>query len=92
MINQIYQSNFICHVLTFCIVRTIPLRLIFGPKRGENAEWRRLHNQELHSLYCSPNINMIKSRRLRWTGHVVRMEEGKSAFKIVTGKHKRRVL
>ena len=47
---------------------------------------RRLHNEELHSLYCSPNIvRVIKSRRLRWAGHVARMEEGKSALKILTG-------
>ena len=50
-------------------------------------EWRRLDNEELHSLYRSPNIvRMIKSRRLRWVGHVSRMEEGRSAFKILTGK------
>ena len=62
------------------------LRQIFGPKRGENGEWRRVHNEELHSLYRSPNImRVIKSRRLRWAGHVARMEEG-SAFKILTGK------
>ena len=44
-------------------------------------------NEELHSLYRSPNIvRVIKSRRLRWTGHVAKMEEGRSAFKILTGK------
>ena len=48
-------------------------------------EWRRLHNEELHSFYRSPNIvRVIKSRRLRWTGHVARMEEGRRAFKILT--------
>ena len=57
------------------------------PKRDENGEWRRLHNEELHSLYRSPNIvTVIKSRRLRWAGHVARMEEGRSALKILTGK------
>ena len=46
-------------------------RRIFGPKRGANGEWRRLHNEELHSLHRSPNIvRVIKSRRLRWAGHV----------------------
>ena len=50
--------------------------------RDENGEWRRLHNEELHSLYRSPNIvRVIKSRRLRWAGHVARMEEGRSAFR-----------
>ena len=63
------------------------LRRIFEPKRYENWEWRRLHNEELHSLYRSPNIvRVIKSRRLRWTGHVARMEEGRGAFKLLTGK------
>ena len=64
-----------------------PTVRIFEPKRDENGEWRRLHNEELHSLYPSPNIiRVIKSRRLRWAGHVARMEEGRSAFKILTGK------
>ena len=63
------------------------LRRIFGPKRDENGEWRRLHKEELHGLYRSPNIvRVIKSRRLRWAGHVARMEEGRSAYKILTGK------
>ena len=63
------------------------LRRIFGPKRDENGEWRRLPNEELYSLYRSPNIvRVIKSRILRWAGHVARMEEGNSAFKILKGK------
>ena len=57
------------------------LRRIFGPKRYENGEWRRLYNEEIHSLYRSPNIvRVIKSRRLRWAGHVARMEDGRNAF------------
>ena len=56
---------------------------IFGSKSDENGDWRRLHNEELHSLYSSPDIaRMIKSRRLRWAGHVARMDESRSAFKI----------
>ena len=60
---------------------------IFGPKRDENGEWKRLHNEVLHSLYRSLNIvRVIKSRRLRWAGHVARMGEVRNAFKILTGK------
>jgi hypothetical protein len=52
------------------------LRKIFGPKREEDGSWRKLHNNELHSLYSSPNIvRMVKSRRLRREGHVARMGE-----------------
>jgi hypothetical protein len=49
------------------------LRRIFGPKREEDGLWRKLHNDELHSLYSSPNIvKVIKSRRMRWAGYVTR--------------------
>jgi hypothetical protein len=53
------------------------LRRIFGPKRDEvTGEWRKLHNKELHNLYSSPDIiRQIKSRRMRWEGHVARMGE-----------------
>jgi hypothetical protein len=52
---------------------------IFGPKRGEDRSWRKLHNDELNSLYSSPNIvRVIKSRRMRWARHVARMGEGRS--------------
>jgi hypothetical protein len=51
------------------------LRRIFGPKREEDGSWRKLHNDELHSLYSSPNIvRVIKSKRMRWAGYVARME------------------
>jgi hypothetical protein len=57
------------------------LRRIFGPKRDEvTGEWRRLHNKELSALYSSPNIiRVMKSRRLRWAGHVARMGERRGA-------------
>ena len=61
------------------------LRRIFGPKRNAYREWRRLHSEELHNLYRSFNIvRVIEYRRLKWAGHVARMEEGRSAFKILT--------
>ena len=55
------------------------LRRIFEPKRDEvTGEWRKLHNKELNDLYCSPSIvRGIKSRRMRWVGHVARMEESR---------------
>jgi hypothetical protein len=54
------------------------LRRIFGHKREEDGSWRKLHHDELHSLYSSPNIvRVIKSRRMRWAGHVARKGEGR---------------
>jgi hypothetical protein len=51
------------------------LRMVFGPKRDEvTGEWRKLHNEELNDLYSLPNIvRVVKSRRMRWAGHVARM-------------------
>jgi hypothetical protein len=66
------------------------LRRIFGPKRGEvTGEWRKLHNEELHILYSSPNIiRQIKSRRMRLAGHVARM--GKESVQGFGGKARRK--
>jgi hypothetical protein len=64
------------------------LREIFGPKRDEmTEEWRKLHNGELHDPYCSPNIIwFIKLRIMRWVGHVARMGERRSAYRILVRK------
>ena len=64
------------------------LRRIFGPKRdGVTGELRKLHNEELNDLYSSPNVlRVIKSRRMRWAGHVARMEEGRDVHKVLVGK------
>jgi hypothetical protein len=63
------------------------LRRIFGPKREEDGSWRKLHNDELHSLYSSSNIvEVIKSRRMRWTAHVARMGEGRGVYRVLVGR------
>ena len=63
------------------------LRRIFGPKRDVNGEWGKLCNEKLRSLYRSPYVvRVIKSRRLKWTSHAVRMEEGRSTLKMLTDK------
>jgi hypothetical protein len=67
------------------------LRRIFGLKRDEvTGEWRKLHNEELRDLYSSPSIiTIIKSRRMRWAGHVARMGEKGNAFRLLVGKIER---
>jgi hypothetical protein len=64
------------------------LRRIFGPKRDEvTGEWSKLHNEELHILYSSPNIiRQITSRRMRWAGHVARMGEKRNLYNVLIGK------
>jgi hypothetical protein len=63
------------------------LRRIFGPKRNEaTGDWRKLPNVKLHNLYSSPSIRIIKSRRMRWAGHVARMGEKRNACRILVGK------
>jgi hypothetical protein len=62
------------------------LRGIFGPKRDEvQRDWRKLHDEELHNLYSSPNIIKIKSRRMRWGGHVARTGEKTNPCRISVG-------
>jgi hypothetical protein len=67
-------------------------RRIFGPKRNEvTGEWKKLHSEELHSLYLTPNlIRQIKSRRVRWARHVACMGEKKKIYKVLMGKREGR--
>jgi len=64
------------------------LRIVFGPKRDEvTEEWRKLHNEELRDLYSLPNIvRVVKSRRVRWAGHVARMGQGRGVHSVMVGK------
>jgi hypothetical protein len=70
------------------VVENRVLRRMFGPKRDNlTGSWRKLHNEELHNFYSSPNISrLIKSRRMGWAGHVARMVETRNAYRILMGK------
>ena len=57
-----------------------------GLRKTITGEWRKLHNAELHAMYSSPNIGVLKSRRLRWAGHVARMEQSRNAYRVLVGK------
>jgi hypothetical protein len=64
------------------------LRRVFGPTREEvTGKWRKLHNEELNDLYSLPNIvRVVKSRRMRWAGHVARMGEDRVVYRVLVGK------
>jgi len=70
------------------VFENLVLRRIYGPRRGEvTGERRRLHNEELNDLYCSPNIvRVVKSRRMRWAGHVASMGEERGVYRDLVGK------
>jgi len=69
------------------VFETRVLRRIFGSKRDEETgDWRKLHDEELNDLYCSPNIvRVIKSRRMRWAGNMTRMGEGRGVYGVLVG-------
>ena len=64
------------------------LRRVFGSKRDKvTGEWRKLHNEDLRDLYSLPNIvRVVKSRRMKWAGHVARMGEGRGVHRVLVGK------
>jgi len=70
------------------VFENMVLRRIFEPRRDEvTGEWRRQHNEKLNDLYSSPNIvRVIKSRRMRWAGHVARMSEDRGVYRVLVGK------
>jgi len=70
------------------VFENMVLRRIFGPRRDDvTGEWRRLLNEELNYLYSSPNIvRVIKSRRMRWAGHVARMGEEREMYRVLVGE------
>ena len=70
------------------VFENMVLRRIFGPRRDEvTGDWSRLHNEELNDLYSSPNfVRVIKSRRMRWTGHVARMGQKRRVYRFLVGK------
>jgi hypothetical protein len=69
------------------IVQTIGIKIFVFCYNLLTGGWRKLHNEELHNLYSSPSIiGIIKSRRMRWAGHVARMGEKRNAYRILVGK------
>jgi hypothetical protein len=77
-------ARFKLKMVRYCVCPNAVLRRIFGPKRDEvTGDWRKLHNEELHELYSSPNI---KLRRMRWAGHVVWMGEERGMYRFLVGK------
>jgi hypothetical protein len=62
------------------------LRKIFGPKREEDGSWKKMHNDELHSLYSSPNIVGVIKSKMRWAGHVARMGAGRGVYRVLVGR------
>jgi hypothetical protein len=86
-LQDVDRDNFTFY-LSYTLACTLLLRRIFGPKRDEvTRKWRKLHNEKLNDFYTSPNIvRMIKSRRMRWAGHIARTGERRGVYRILVGK------
>jgi len=84
----LFVSQHVNHCATAVSLETRVLRRIFGPKRDEvTREWRKLKNEKLNDLYSSPNtVRVIKSKRMRWAGHVARMGETRDVYRILVEK------
>jgi hypothetical protein len=85
--------NFVSHFEGEHRLRVFENRVlrIFGPKREEEELWRKLHNDELHNLFSLPNVvRVIKSRTMRWVGHVTRTGEGTGIYKVLVGRPERK--
>jgi hypothetical protein len=84
-----FDKNFTSYAIKYVrVFENRVLRRIFGPKGDEvTGEWRKLHSAELHNLYLSPDIiRQIKSRRMKWAGHVARMGEERNVYRVLVGK------
>jgi hypothetical protein len=91
MYYTVWVRNLVSHFDRLRVSENRVLRRRFGPKREEDGSWRKLHNDELHSLYSSPNIVMvIKSGRMRWAGHVARIGEGRGVHRVLVGRPERK--
>ena len=77
-----------CETWSLRVFEKKVLRRVFGPKRNEvTGEWRKLHDEELNDLYSLPNIvRVLKSRRMRWAGHMARMGEDRGVHRVLVGK------
>jgi hypothetical protein len=101
LINVLFLSLYGCETWSLMlreehglrVFENMVLRRIFGPKSDEvTGEWRKLHSEELHNLYSSQDITrQIKSRQLRWAGHVARMGEERKLYKVLVGKPERKI-
>jgi hypothetical protein len=85
--NTVERRNVVLYTRKKVVFENRLLRKIFGSKMEEDGSWRKLHNDELHSLYSSTNIvRVIKSRRMRWAGHMARMGEGRGVYRVLVGR------